>query len=128
MPSVLTHLILDVHDIERSLEFYHGLLCLPLQRQELWSGHRLAYLRTGQTELLLVQQPLDEQNPSLDRSGGLVLNFHVQDLRAIAGHVHEAHATVLRDLEDPDGGERTMLLADPDGYAVMLSEPVAPFT
>lgn len=122
---MLTHLILDVHDIDRSLAFYNGLLSLPLQKRENCGGHRLAYLRTGQTELLLVQQPLDEQNPSLDRSGGLVLNFHVHNLRSIAGHAREAHATVLRDLEDPACGERTLLLADPDGYAVMLSEPVA---
>ncbi|MCX7799030.1 MAG: VOC family protein [Fimbriimonadales bacterium] len=124
MACSLCHLILDVHDLAASLEFYHGLLGLSVSRQEDFDGHRLAYLETGSCELLLVQQPKEDQNPLLERSGGLVINFHVEDLPSIAEQVRRHGFTVLRQLEMALWGERTLLVADPDGYAVLLSEPV----
>jgi len=122
MPSLFSHLILDVEDIDRSLAFYSGLLHLPVRRKESFDGHQLAYLTTGQTEILLVQQPKHDQNPALDRSGGLVIIFHVRNLPTIAGELKEHQVPVLRGLEDPTFGERTVLVSDPDGYAIMLSE------
>lgn len=119
---MFSHLILDVEDMERSLAFYSGLLHLPVRRKESYDGHRLAYLTTGSTEILLVQQPKHEQNPMLDRSGGLVINFHVRNLPTMADELSRNHVPVLRGLEDPMYGERTFLVADPDGYAVLLSE------
>ncbi|MDR3688844.1 MAG: VOC family protein [Fimbriimonas sp.] len=124
MGSVFANLILDVGDIDRSLAFYHDLLHLPIGRQEVFAGHRLAYLVAGQTEILLLQQPKDEQNPTLHRSGGLVMKFYVSGLRDVASFLHQMRVTVLQDLEMPSIGERTLLVADPDGYAVLLAEPV----
>lgn len=125
MRSLLCHLILDVQDLERSLAFYHRMLGLPIARQEDFDEHRLAYLTTGSTELLLIQQPKREQNPLLDRSGGLVINFHVHDLPAVADCLQREEVTVLRRLDMALWGERTLLVADPDGYAILLSEPIA---
>ena len=124
MGSVFANLILDVGDIDRSLTFYHDMLNLPIQRQETFDGHRLAYLHAGQTEILLLQQPKDEQNPTLLRSGGLVMKFYVSGIRKIADYLQERRVTVLQELEMPSFGERTFLIADPDGYAVLLAEPV----
>jgi len=124
MPNILSQLILDVRNLDSSLQFYHDLLNLPVRRQDDWDGHRLAYLRTGAIEILLVQQPADEQNPLLDRSGGLVINFHVTDLPTVADNLEKRNVKVLRGLEMAVWGERTFLVADPDGYAVLLSEPV----
>ena len=124
MACVFSHLILDVEDLERSLGFYHDLLDLPIVRQDDWEGHRLAYLSTGMTEILLLQQPRNEQNPLLDRSGGLVINFHVQNLTQVARCLSQKKVKILRDLETAVWGESTFLVADPDGYAVLLSEAV----
>jgi lactoylglutathione lyase len=124
MGNVLSHLILDVTNLDRSLEFYHGMLDLPVRRQDEWDGHRLAYLGTGSAEILLLQQPQDEQNPLLDRSGGLVINFRVANLPQVAQFLEDRNVHVLRGLEMAVWGERTILVADPDGYAVLLSEPV----
>lgn len=124
MKHVLSQLILDVKNLDSSLRFYHDMLQLPVRRRDDWDGHRLAYLRTGATEILLVQQPENEQNPLLERSGGLVINFHVDNLPIVAANLEREHVTVLRGLEMAIWGERTFLVADPDGYAVLLSEPV----
>jgi lactoylglutathione lyase len=124
MTSALSRVILDVKDIDRSLAFYHGLLDLEVRKQDGWEGHRVAYLASGNTEILLLQQPLEEQNPLLERSGGLVINFQVRHLEAVAIQIQRKHIEVLRDMEEALWGEKTLLVADPDGYAVLLSEPV----
>ena len=124
MANVFSNLILDVEDIDRSLAFYHQLLELPVRSQQSVDGHKLAYLTTGQTEILLLQQPRHEQNPHLDRSGGLVIKFSVRNLPEVAKTLKTQGATVLQELDMAGIGERTFLVADPDGYAVLLSEPV----
>ncbi|HZH98173.1 MAG TPA: VOC family protein [Fimbriimonadaceae bacterium] len=124
VPAYLSHLILDVQDIDRSLAFYSGLLHLPVSRQDSLDGHRLAYLHTGATSLLLLQQPKADQNPLLDRSGGMVIKFQVQDLPHLAKSLERGRVHVLRGLEIAEQGEKTFLVADPDGYAVLLTEPV----
>ncbi len=124
MASVFSNLILDVEDIDRSLSFYSQLLDLPVRAKQLVDGHKLAYLTTGQTEILLLQQPRHEQNPNLDRSGGLVIKFVVRNLPEVAKSLRMQSVTVLRELDMANIGERTFLVADPDGYAVLLSEPV----
>jgi len=124
MASVFSNLILDVQDLDRSLAFYHDLLALPVRTQQHVDGHKLAYLTTGQTEILLLQQPRHEQNPMLDRSGGLVIKFNVRDLPQVARTLKSERVKVLRELDMAEMGERTFLVADPDGYAVLLSEPV----
>ncbi len=123
---MLTSLILDVHDLESSLLFYRDLLRIPVRRQEAWEGHRLAYLDAGAVEILLMQQPPEEQNPELDRSGGMMLKLQVENLAGIARGLQASDAHVLRDIEQAVWGERTVLVADPDGYAVLLSEPTEP--
>jgi len=117
-------MILDVRDLDRSLEFYHGILDLPVLRQEESEGNRLAYLETGGTEILLVQQSPEQQNPLLERSGGLVINFRVTNLVQVSKFLERVKVPILRGLEMAIWGERTILVADPDGYAVLLSEPV----
>ena len=124
MGSVFANLILDVGDLDRSLAFYHDMLNLPIERQESLEGHRLAYLHAGQTQILLLQQPKNEQNPELLRSGGLVMKFYVSEIWKIATALQEKQVTILQELEMPAHGERTCLVADPDGYAVLLAEPV----
>jgi lactoylglutathione lyase len=124
MANVFSNLILDVEDLDRSLAFYHNLLELPVRDQQSVDGHKLAYLTTGKTEILLLQQPRDEQNPLFDRSGGLVIKFHVKNLPEVARNLRTHSVMVLRELDMANIGERTFLVADPDGYAVLLSEPV----
>ncbi len=124
MSSVFTNLILDVGDLERSLAFYRDVLKLPIHHTEDLDGHHLAYLSSGGTDILLLQQPKADQNPVLERRGGLVMKFYVNDIRGLAKGFLQNQVTVLKDLETPSIGERTVLIADPDGYAVLLAEPV----
>lgn len=123
-PSSFSHMILDVRDLDRSLEFYHGFLHLPIRGEEASEGSRIAYLGTGATEILLVQQAPEIRENGRARCNGLVIKFRVQNLPQVAQSLEQGHVPVLRDLEMAVWGERTILVADPDGYAVLLSEPV----
>lgn len=122
--ATFNKLVLDVRNLDTSLEFYNRVLQCPIHRQEEFEGHRLAYIGTGATELLLVEQPEVDQVPDFVRPGGQVMNFQVKNLRGIANELVSRNLVVLRDLEMAVWGERTFLVADPDGYVVLLSEPV----
>jgi len=122
MGTVLSHLILDVHDVGRSLTFYTGLLGLAVCREDWFEGHRLAYLLAGSTEILLVQQPEDPEHGPDARSGGVLLKFQVSNLVELAERVATQEVNILRGMEGEVTGERSMLVADPDGYAVLLSQ------
>lgn len=120
--SLFAHLILDVESIEASLSFYHGQLGLALLGVGELDGHRLATVKAGDMEILLLQQPLEDQPPVRDRGKGLVMTFRVTDLAHVAERLKQSSVEVLRDLEGPPLGNRTLLIADPDGYSVLLSE------
>ena len=75
-------------------------------------------------EILLLQQPDDDRPLIQERGRGLVLNFKVSGLDYMAAKLKQSQVQVLRDYEDPPFGDRTFLISDPDGYAILLSEPV----
>ncbi|MCH8273788.1 MAG: VOC family protein [Armatimonadetes bacterium] len=124
MQRVFANLILDVQSVERSVGFYRDALGFDVRDTDEWDGHHLAYVGTDGFELLLLEQPIEDQNPAIQRGGGLVMNFRVSGLSEMADALKRVPVQVLRDLEEPQYGDRTLLIADPDGYAILLSEPV----
>jgi predicted enzyme related to lactoylglutathione lyase len=127
MSSLLSNLILDVGDMERSLSFYRDLLGLEVSREDRWDGHRLVFLQAGAAEMLLLQQPVGEQELRFPRSGGMMIKFSVEDLPRLEGLITREGLQVLRPLEAAPFGERSLLVADPDGYAVLLAEQMPTF-
>lgn len=121
---MFTQLILDVKSLETSVGFYRDALGLNVTLTDEWEGHRLAYMNSDGFDLLLLEQPDENQYPNVLRGGGVVLNFRVSNLPKVAEELRRDSVSVLRDLDDPTFGDRTLLIADPDGYAILLSEPV----
>ena len=124
MESLFAHLILDVDSVDASLLFYHEQLGFSVLGVGDLDGHRLATVRAGEMEILLLQQPEFDRATIRDRGRGLVMNFKVSGLLEVASRLKQSQVQVLRDLEDPPFGNRTFLISDPDGYAILLSEPV----
>lgn len=124
MESLFAHLILDVESVDKSLMFYHEHLGFSVLGVGELDGHRLATVRAGDMEILLLQQPEDDRASIHDRGRGLVMNFKVSGLLEVATRLKRQQVQILRDLEDPPFGNRTFLISDPDGYAILLSEPV----
>jgi catechol 2,3-dioxygenase-like lactoylglutathione lyase family enzyme len=125
MKSLFVNLILDVEDLDRSLASYRDSLSLAVRHEEQLDGYRLAFMQTGGTEITLLEQPAVADAPPIIRRGGQVLKFYVRDLPTMVEGLLGQAVTVLRDIELPMGGERSCLIADPDGYAILLAEPVA---
>ncbi|MEO7453679.1 MAG: VOC family protein [Fimbriimonadales bacterium] len=124
MDSLFAHLILDVESVDDSLMFYHEKLGFNVLGVGELDGHRLATVQAGDMEILLLQQPDGDRALIRERGRGLVMNFLVSGLLEVAGRLKNSEVQVLRDLEDPPFGNRTFLISDPDGYAILLSEPV----
>jgi catechol 2,3-dioxygenase-like lactoylglutathione lyase family enzyme len=127
MQTVFAHLILDVKSIEQSIAFYRDRLGFAVRQKEEYDGHHLAYISADDFEILLLEQPVEDQAPALARGAGVVLNFRVSNLRTFAQALKRQRVKVLRDIDDPPFGERTILVTDPDGYAILLSEPVGTY-
>ncbi len=121
MCAQFNQLILDVADLTRSVGFYVGLLNLELCETSRVDGHELAMLRSGGLRVLLIQQP-DELPPlPAERQPGVVMSFEVLNMQHTLAKCNAAGTTVLRGMERSTTGEATVLLADPDGYPVLLS-------
>ena len=124
MQSVFAHLILDVENVEKSIGFYRDNLGFEVRGVGEFEGNRLATVWANGFEILLLQQPPEGPPHSRDRGHGCILNFQVHGLKEFAGRLKKSRVHVLRDMDDPAFGERTFLITDPDGYAILLSEPV----
>jgi predicted enzyme related to lactoylglutathione lyase len=123
MHSVFANLILDVENVEKSVGFYRDRLGFVVHSVGELDGHRLASISASGFEILLLQQPAADQPRIHERGKGLVMNFQVNGLPEVARRLKQAHVPVLQDLAKAVQGEQTLLITDPDGYAILLSEP-----
>jgi catechol 2,3-dioxygenase-like lactoylglutathione lyase family enzyme len=115
--------VLDVQDVDASIEFYCGALGFTLHDKVEWSGRtEWALLRCGHVHLMLCasDNPDSEDLPS-HNSDGMFFLYHdnVESLQVYLGS---------RGYSDmPDGlpagwGKRDFYLRDPDGYVLWFSQ------
>lgn len=123
----LDHFVLRVRDLDRSIEFYQGLLGLGVEGiEEHRRGARsFVSLRIGESLLDLVPDPA--YDPAAAESGGF-LHFCVT-LADLAGTIRElraAQVTFLHDEPVARTGARgvgpSIYVQDPDGYVVELKQ------
>lgn len=116
--------VLVVEDLDRAVDFYCGVLGLPL-------GHRsdpYVQLDTGRTRLALYRR--DAMSGTLGfevgapdpGAPGFELGFKVDDCDAAWRRLVEAGAEVVTDPTDRPWGQRTAYVRDPDGHLVELAE------
>lgn len=109
--------ILEVADLERSLEFYHGLLRLPVIEQFTnKNGARIAMVGDQEhAHLELICKGGAEHDK---RDGGMAVSFAVDDAMAIFEKNGKAYSGPIC----PGPGMRFYFTLDPDGYRVQLQE------
>lgn len=110
--------ILEVEDLERSLEFYHGLLGLPVIEQftNEKNGARIAMVgdkEHAHLELLCKGTPVDAH-----KDGGMAVSFAVDDAMAIIEKNGKAYSGPI----SPGPGMQFYFTFDPDGHRVQLQE------
>ena len=122
-----------VADLDTTEAFYCGILELPVQRALTAPGApEHLVLATGGFDLIFVQEAAVLQNhpilagrfESCPRGVGMTLHFRVNDLDGIYEAILEEEMELLYPLELKPYGVKELWCFDPDGYLVVLEEPL----
>ena len=112
------NIILAVKDLDRSLEFYHEIIGLPIRRQ------RRTWIDLGATGALLSLHPAslaaEHMGGSLDN--GITIGFLVGDVKSALEELRGKGVRVYREIVDRAAGKNAIVY-DPDEYLVSLFEP-----
>ena len=114
------NVILAVKDIDKSLQFYHEIIGLPIKNQ------RRSWVDLGTTGALLSLHPasLTAQHVGDSIDNGITIGFLVGDVQSAVEELKSKGVQVYRDIIEKDSGKNVILL-DPDEYFVSLFEPIS---
>ena len=118
--------VLDVQDVEESIQFYCDTLGFEVHDKVTWGGRtEWALLRSGEVQLMLcASRTADEEAAA---SGDGVFFVYLENLEAL--HVYLGGKGLDRSLQALDLGlsGRDFYLRDPDGYVLWFShKPLKP--
>ncbi|WP_135303456.1 VOC family protein [Haloarcula amylovorans] len=137
MDATAHHYAVTVSDLERAVEFYHGVLDLEVRSRFSVGGDAFAagvgiegasadfaHLDAGGVRLELVEYaPEGEARPegALNQSGATHLGLEVEDLDAVYEELPDDIET-LSEPQTTESGTRICFLRDPEGTLVELLE------
>ena len=112
------NVILAVKDIDKSLEFYHEIIGLPIKNQ------RRSWIDLGTSGALLSLHPasLTAQHIGSSIENGITIGFLVGDVKSAVEELKSKGVKIYRDIVDRESGKNAIVL-DPDEYLVSLFEP-----
>jgi lactoylglutathione lyase len=114
----LGNVLLAVKDLDKSLEFYHDFIGLPIKHQ------RRSWVDLGTTGGLLSLHPAsltaEHKGSSLDN--GITIGFLVGDVKSAIEELKGKGVKIYREVTERDAGKNAIVL-DPDDYLVSLFEP-----
>ena len=113
------NVILAVKDIDKSLQFYHEIIGLPIRTQ------RRSWVDLGTSGALLSLHPasLTAQHIGSSIENGITIGFLVGDVKSAVEELKSKGVTIHRDIVEKDAGKNAIIL-DPDGYLISLFEPI----
>lgn len=120
-----------VEDIDKSVAFWRGLLgfSVAYQRPE----QRFVYLELQGAQIMLCQRigKWETATPERPFGRGVMFQLQVDDLDALqrkltkAGWpLYDGPREIWRQTGDVEKGQREIFVQDPDGYLIMLNEPL----
>lgn len=114
----LGNVILAVKDLDKSVEFYHNIIGLPIKNQ------RRAWVDLGTTGAKISLHPasLTAEHIGSSIENGITIGFLVGDVKSALEELREKGVKVYREIVDREAGKNAIVL-DPDGYLVSLFEP-----
>ena len=112
------NVILAVSDIDKSLQFYHETIGLPIRNQ------RRSWVDLGTSGALLSLHPasLTAQHIGSSIENGITIGFLVGDVKSAVDELRAKGVTIHRDIVEKDAGKNAVIL-DPDDYLISLFEP-----
>ncbi len=125
---------LVVSQLVVSEAFYAGILGLPVQRSFTVPGapeHMvldmggIAIVFVEEDDVIRTHPVLEHRLGMFPRGIGMTLHFEVEDIEEISDAIMEEEMEILYPLEMKPYGVKEMWCFDPDGYLVVLDEPLA---
>lgn len=112
------NVILAVKDIDKSIQFYHELIGLPIKNQ------RRSWVDLGTSGAMLSLHPasLTAQHVGSSIDNGITIGFLVGDVQSAIDELKEKGVRIHRDIIERDAGKNAVIL-DPDDYLISLFEP-----
>ena len=112
------NVILAVSDIDKSLQFYHEIIGLPIKNQ------RRSWVDLGTSGALLSLHPasLTAQHIGSSIENGITIGFLVGDVKSAVEELKAKGVTIHRDIVEREAGKNAVIL-DPDDYLISLFEP-----
>ena len=112
------NVILAVQDLDKSLEFYHDIIGLPIKNQ------RRSWIDLGSGGALLSLHPasLTAEHVGSSIDNGITVGFLVGDVDSAVAELKERGVRIYRDTVKRDAGKNAIVL-DPDDYLISLFEP-----
>ncbi|MDF2423242.1 MAG: VOC family protein [Nitrosopumilus sp.] len=113
------NVILAVTDIDKSLEFYHEIIGLPIKNQ------RRSWVDLGTSGALLSLHPasLTAQHIGSSIENGITIGFLVGDVKSAVEELRAKGVRIHRDIVKKDAGLNAVIM-DPDDYLISLFEPI----
>jgi len=124
---------LSVADLGTTEAFYSGILKLPVQRAITSAGapEHLVLKRDGYEVIFVEDGAVGQLHPILEarlerfpRGVGMTLHLSVTGIQEIYRELMEEDLEILYPLERKPYGTLELWCFDPDGYLVVLEEPV----
>ena len=112
------NVILAVSDIDKSLQFYHEKIGLPIKNQ------RRSWVDLGTSSALLSLHPasLTAQHIGSSIENGITIGFLVGDVTSAVEELKAKGVVIHREVVEKNAGKNAVIL-DPDDYLISLFEP-----
>jgi lactoylglutathione lyase len=112
------NVILAVKDLNKSVEFYHKILGMPIKRE------RENWVDLGQTGALLSLHPASQSSPHSGTSidNGILIGLVIGDVTSAVNELKSKNVKIFRDIQEREAGKNAIIL-DPDEYMISLFEP-----
>lgn len=114
----LGNVILAVKDLDKSLEFYHEIIGLPIKHQ------RRTWIDLGTSGAIISLHPasLTAEHIGSSIENGITLGFLVGDIKSAVEELKSKDIKIYREIVEREAGKNAIVL-DPDAYLVSLFEP-----
>ena len=114
----LGNVILAVKDLDKSLEFYHEVIGLPIRNQ------RRTWIDLGTSGAIISLHPasLTAEHIGSSIENGITLGFLVGDIKSAVEELKSKGIKIYREVVEREAGKNAIVL-DPDDYLVSLFEP-----
>lgn len=122
----LDYVVLIVRELDRSLDFYHGLLGLPVRHR----AADYAQLDSGATRLGLFTQTamaatLGRDVATATAGEAFELGFFVDDCAGAVAELEAAGVIIVTPPANRPWGQRTAYASDPDGNLIELVQDLS---